>query len=75
MVMKDKYYKYYKYYLDFVMNNGKSPTTTEFSNNFGFTRERGRQILNNMVKEGYMLKLDKGSAKYYPSINFIEKYV
>ena len=63
--MKEKYPEYWKYHLDYRYNTGKAPTTAQFARYFGFSRERGRQILNEMIENGYpIIKHGKGRARY-----------
>ena len=71
MINSDKTKEYLNYYIDYIKQNDKPPTTTEFSNTFGFTRERGRQIVERMVKDGFMYKLKNGQRKYYPNIKYV----
>ena len=71
MINSDKTKEYLNYYIDYIKQNDKPPTTTEFSNAFGFTRERGRQIVERMVQDGFMYKLKNGQRKYYPNIKYV----
>jgi len=59
--------KVYLFYTDFLLKKGRPPSLQDISDNFGFTRERSRQILERMSEEGYLLKEGKGNkVKYKP---------
>lgn len=57
MEKRDK--KIYKWYVDFNFHKGKAPTIQEIGEHFGVTRERARQLLEQLVENGYLIKLPK----------------
>jgi hypothetical protein len=71
MTKEERYKEVYQYYLTFMTEEGDPPNNSQTGRYFGFTREYARQILEEMVKKGYMIKTNKKRAKFYP--NWIEK--
>jgi DNA-binding IclR family transcriptional regulator len=68
-MIKSRHEEVYKFYLDYLMENGKSPTSSEVARHLEVSRERARQILERMVEVGYLLKIDgKTRGKFYPTM-------
>ena len=53
--------KIYHWYLDFGIKNGKYPTFQEIADEFNFTLERARQMMNKLEEKGYVIKVEKRS--------------
>jgi len=65
---KIKAKRIYGFYLNFLFNQGRSPTLKEIGKEFGFTKSRAGQILEKMAKEGYLLKLKRCHRAYVPDV-------
>jgi Mn-dependent DtxR family transcriptional regulator len=71
MKKADRQKQIYKYYTGYLFEHGKAPMSSDVAREFGFSREYARQVLESMVKDGYMIKVDRHRARYMP--NIVEK--
>ncbi len=58
------YQKIYNFYTKYNLENGEPPTLQEIGNNFGFTREYARQVMERMEEEGYIFRLKRSRVPY-----------
>ena len=72
--MNDTNNQTYKAYTDFLLRNGKTPTLQELADmpetSFN-TRERARQVVDRLIKKGYLIPPSKNQKVYFP--NWLEK--
>jgi hypothetical protein len=69
---KDK--KVYMWLLDFLTQYGRWPVLREIGQKYGVSRERARVIMDNLVRDGYIIKGERqkvaqASVDYHIKIN------
>ncbi len=63
---QETYKKLYNAYLDLIFEKvDKKPSLQNAGVKAGISRQRVGQVLDNMAKEGYLMKLGKGQKVYY----------
>jgi len=66
--------KIFLWIVDYFFFNDRMPTLEEIGREFNFTRERARQKIGQMVRDGWIIKKGKGkSGAYFPSLKAIDK--
>ena len=63
----------FQYYIQHLLDKGEPPTASEIGRKFMVTRERARQILDNMVEEGFLIRLKSKHIKHYPNVEMFIK--
>ncbi len=66
---EERHKRIYENYLDALVEGNKRPMPIILAEKEGITRERMRQILEDMQNRGYLIKVGRG--KFMP--NFLEK--
>ncbi len=66
-IERDK--KIYQWYLNFVVKNGRAPTLKEIGNSHNISRERARQLLERLEKQGYLIRIDNIRKKNIFALN------
>ena len=68
--------KIFLWIVDYFFFNDRIPTLEEIGREFNFTRERARQKIGQMVRDGWIIKKGKGkSGAYFPSLKAIDKII
>ncbi len=73
-IQKSKEYnkKIFLWIVNYFEDNNKIPTLEEIGKAFNFSRERARQKMAQMVRDGWIIKKGKGRAgAYFPSLKTI----
>jgi len=66
--------KIFLWIVDYFFFNDRMPTLEKIGREFNFTRERARQKIGQMVRDGWIIKKGKGkSGAYFPSLKAIDK--
>ena len=66
--------KIFLWIVDYFFFDDRMPTLEEIGREFNFTRERARQKIGQMVRDGWIIKKGKGkSGAYFPSLKVIDK--
>lgn len=59
----------YLWILEYIAKHGKMPTLKEIGDAFGFSKERARQRLEQLIELGYLIKVKRGWRMSY-SLHF-----
>jgi len=70
----DRYDKIFKFYIDCIVKHQSAPSYKEIGDEFQFTKQRAKLILDDMVKEGYMIRpKDNRRSPLSPNIALVFK--
>jgi DNA-binding IclR family transcriptional regulator len=64
--MKQNYKDIYLFILTCLEKTGQVPTLQEIGDEFKFSRENARQIIQRMTKYGYLIPKKLNTRRYYP---------